>query len=273
MYREDMVAIFQDTLKQLQPYTREMADSIRGSILYNEKDERYKYPVEREYKTVVTVVKGTTVGEGVKIKKKNPNDKVALLNFASAKHPGGMVTRGSVAQEECICRCSSLYPVLSDEKFKKGYYDYHKYSHNKLYSNRLIYSPDIIFIKDDSKKYAKLKDAVKMDVITCAAPNLRGLNEKVDQVILRANNMPDIYYDRIKHIFSAAYTNGVEHLVLGAFGCGVFKNSPNDVARAFHEVQDEFHGCFKSITYAIYCGTDKSSVNYDVFRTEFKNKK
>lgn len=270
MYREDMVAIFQDTLKQLQPYSREMARCVEKSTLYNENDERYKEISSKGYDTKVHVVKGTTVGEGVRIRKKHPDEKIAILNFASAKHPGGMVLKGSVAQEECICRCSSLYPVLSDEKFKKGYYNFHKFSHNKLYTSKLIYSPDVIFIKDDSKKYAKLKEPIAMDVITCAAPNLRGIDGKVDRVLLRENNMPEIYYDRIKHIFNAAYIKGVDHLVLGAFGCGVFKNSPNDIARAFHEVQDLFHGCFKSITYAIYCGTDKSSVNFDVFKTEFK---
>lgn len=270
MYREDMVEIFQDTLKQLQPYSSDMAQQINRSILYVENDERYQYPIRREHKTDVRVVKGTTVGEGVKLKKKYPDDKVAILNFASAKHPGGMVVKGSIAQEECICRCSSLYPVLSDEKWKNGYYNYHKFGHNKIYTSRLIYSPDIIFIKDDSKNYMKLKDVERMDVITCAAPNLRAIGGKVDMAIVRENNMPKIYYDRIKHIFNAAYINDVQHLVLGAFGCGVFRNSPNDIARAFHEVQDEFHGCFKSIIYAIYCGTDKSSVNYDVFRTEFK---
>jgi uncharacterized protein (TIGR02452 family) len=270
LYKEEMVTIFQDTMKKLQPYNTDTVDSIKNSVLYDVDDRRYISSPKGKHKTKVTVVKGTTVEYGLKVSHKHKGDKVAILNFASAKHPGGMVIKGSVAQEECICRCSNLYSVLSDAKFSKQYYEYHKFSHNKIYTSKLIYSPDIIFIKDDSKDYADLKHPVKMDVITCAAPNLRGLNGKVDMSIVRNNNMSDIYYERISNIFKAAYTNGVDHLILGAFGCGVFKNNPNDIARAFHEVQDEFHGCFKSITYAIYCGTDKSSVNFDVFRTEFK---
>ncbi len=270
LYNEDMKIIFNDTMKKILPYQGETIASVERSILYEANDKRYKEVSDRGHNTKVFVVKGTTVEYGIKVSHKHKGDKVAILNFASAKHPGGMVTKGSIAQEECICRCSNLYSILSDAKFSKQYYEYHKFSHNKIYTSKLIYSPDIIFVKDDSKDYADLKHPVKMDVITCAAPNLRGLNGKVDLSIVRNNNMSDIYYERISNIFKAAYTNGVDHLILGAFGCGVFKNNPNDIARAFHEVQDEFHGCFKSITYAIYCGTDKSNVNFDVFRTEFK---
>ena len=270
VYKEELIRIFQDTMKLSQPYANETAEAIRNSILYEPDDVKYAKEIPRGYKTVVTVEKGTTVGAGIEVKRKHKNDKVAILNFASAKHPGGMVVKGSVAQEECICRCSNLYSILSDNKFKKGYYDYHTYQHNKLYTSKLIYTPGVIVFKDDSNNYNKLKDIVKLDVITCAAPNLRSLSGKVDMTIVRNNDMREIYYDRIKHIFKAAATNKVDHLILGAFGCGVFKNSPNDIARAFHEVQDEFDGCFKSIVYSIYCGTDKSSVNYDVFNTEFK---
>lgn len=270
MYKEEMIKIFEDTMRSTQAYAADTADTIRNSILYDEDDERYIKEIPRNHKTNVSVVKGTTVEYGLKVKAKNKKDKVAILNFASAKHPGGMVVKGSVAQEECICRCSNLYSILSDSKFKNGYYDYHKFKHDKLYTSKLIYSPNVIFLKDDSRNYNYIKDIVMMDVITCAAPNLRGLNGKVDMSMVRNNNMPDIYYKRISHIFKAAATNGVDHLILGAFGCGVFRNSPNDIARAFHEVQDEYDGCFKSITYAIYCGMDKSNVNYDVFNKEFK---
>ena len=282
--RKEMISIFQDTNQTVaKKYLSETLGSIKRSVIYRENDKKYIEPDDkRPFENMeVHVYKGTTVGTAIKLKKKYPDDKVAILNFASAKHPGGMVTNGSVAQEECICRCSNLYQILSDNKFEKDFYDYHRYSKKKyknLYTSRLIYSPDVILFRNDEKKYHfnqynKIKKngpEYTVDVITCAAPNLRGLYGKTNEEMLRNNDMYEIYVDRIRHIFLSAYTNKVDHLVLGAFGCGVFRNSPNEIATAFHEVQDEFRGCFKSIVYAIYCGTDKSSVNYDVFRTEFK---
>lgn len=36
------------------------------------------------------------------------NQKMAVLNFASYKNPGGMFIKGSKAQEECLCHESFL---------------------------------------------------------------------------------------------------------------------------------------------------------------------
>lgn len=45
-----------------------------------------------------------------------PNKKVCVLNFASACNPGGGVTKGAHAREECLCRISTLYPCLNVSK-------------------------------------------------------------------------------------------------------------------------------------------------------------
>ncbi len=279
--KEKMIKIFQDTLKATQKrYLRQTADSIRESILYQEGDKRYKHPGDdRPYDTMeVHVYKDTTVDTAIRIKKKHFDDKVAILNFASAKSPGGKVVDGSIAQEECICRCSNLYSILTDPKFKKGYYEFHKYSHSKLYTDKLIYSPDVILFRNDAHRYhfnkwnkhKKNGPEYPVDVITCAAPNIRGLGGGVDKQLVMRNDMNKIYVERIRAIFLSAYTHGVDHLILGAWGCGVFRNDPKEIAKAFHEVQDEFKGCFKNIVYSIYCDEGERSENYEAFREEFK---
>jgi len=98
---------------------------------------------------------------------KNINDrnkKIAVLNFASFKHPGGMFLEGSSAQEESLCHESNLYNILSSFK-NTYYYNNSLYTYKNLYCNKALYSPNVVFERDDYRFLC--------DVITCAAPNKR----------------------------------------------------------------------------------------------------
>ena len=101
--------------------------------------------------------------------------KVAVHNFASSTNPGGGVTRGSSAQEECLCRCSGLYFCLSVPEMMKGFYYPHRNAKNPINNADIIYTPDATVFKTDTSrpKLMDEKDWYDVDVITCAAPNLR----------------------------------------------------------------------------------------------------
>ena len=179
--------------------------------------------------------------------------KIALLNFASYKHPGGMFMEGSIAQEEALCHESILYNVL--RLHDKDYYARNRASTNRaLYNDNLLYSPDVIFIDPND-------NVVKADVITSAAPNASAALKysKVDE--------EDIFYalySRIDHILYAAMDNHVDTLILGAYGCGVFGNDPCMVADIFiHYLCGKYYGQFNAIYFAIPRG--KGNDNYDVF--------
>ena len=170
--------------------------------------------------------------------------RVAVLNFANPYEPGGGVKRGARAQEECLCRCSNLYNTLCTEKIDEAYYSYHKERRDDyLFSDKLVYSPDVSVVKTDS--YERLDEPFRVDVITCAAPyNVYGF----DRELLKTT-----YESRITNILESAIDNDVDTIILGAFGCGVFHNPPELMADAFRRVlvDDGYCKFFKNVVFAI----------------------
>lgn len=178
--------------------------------------------------------------------------KTAVLNFASFKEPGGGFIAGSRAQEECLCHDSFLYNVL---KTKQDYYAWNNQNKNlAMYKNRALYSPNVTFInpKDNSE--------VICDVITCAAPNYSA-GFKYGNVSKEENSK---YLDsRIKFVLDIAADQKIDTLILGAFGCGVFKQNPKEVAEIFIKYLKTTHKCFKKVIFAI--PADVNSTNYSAF--------
>ena len=115
------------------------------------------------------------------------------------------------------------------------------------------------------------KDWYQVDVITCAAPNLRDMPSNLMNPF--AGNAPadieedglyGLHLQRLERVFRVAAVNGAEVLVLGAFGCGAFCNPPAVVARAFKKIQEKYASYFETIEYAVFCGGYETQ-NYDAF--------
>lgn len=176
----------------------------------------------------------------------------AVLNFASYKEPGGKFLDGSMTQEEALCHASTLYNVLTR---KDEYYAYNREHLNRgLYLDRALYTPDILFIYKD--------EGMQADVITCAAPNRR--------VAQKYCNVSDeevyaVMKKRIDFILNTAKNEGVETLILGAFGCGVFGNDAEEVAGIFKELlEGKYSRSFKKAVFAVPGGP-----NLDAFKKVF----
>lgn len=169
--------------------------------------------------------------------------RVAVLNFADALTPGGLVWEGEITQEEDLCRCSNLYPCISQEKVFDDYYGYNRSLENDIYSDRLIYSKDVLFFKDEDYWCIPIK--TKCDVITCPAP-------------VECNDI-EVFRGRIKAIIGAAYHKGVGTLVLGKWGTGSFGNDPVLVATAFKEVLDEYK-LFDVIYFPVFDDSESSDI-------------
>ena len=145
------------------------------------------------------------------------NNKVAVHNFASASNPGGGVIHGATAQEECLCRCSYLYFCLNTPDMWDGFYTPHRQAGNPLHNDDIIYTPDVTVFKSDTDKPVLLPENewYKVNVITCAAPNLRAkpsnkynTGDGSKAAILSDNEMLEIHEKRLRRILDVAVYGG-----------------------------------------------------------------
>lgn len=194
--------------------------------------------------------------------------KIAVLNFASANSPGGGVVNGSSAQEESLCRCSTLYFNLTEDFMWKNFYLPHRYQLNPLYNDDLIYTPDVLIFKSDTDcpRLMPEENWKKVNVITCAAPNLGEKPAKISDSELEL-----IHIKRGRKILEVACANENEVVILGAFGCGAFGNTPQVVAKAYEKLLEEFKNSFETIEFAVYCSPRDDS-NFRSFNSVFGNK-
>ena len=200
--------------------------------------------------------------------------RVCVLNFASATNPGGGVVRGSSAQEEAICRCSTLYPCLNTKEMWNKFYGPHREADNPLYNDDCIFTPAVKVFKSDTNLPELLPetDWWDVDVITCAAPNLRNMpgnqmnpSAGSKKAVISYDGLKALHTSRIRRIFEVAIANKAEVLILGAFGCGAFRNPPELVAEVFAEFTETYRGCFDVIEYAVY-HTERETANYETFQ-------
>lgn len=203
--------------------------------------------------------------------------RVCVLNFASASNPGGGVVNGASAQEEAICRCSTLYSSLIQPELWDSFYAPHREQADPLHNDDCIYTPGVVVFRTDtdSPRVMPRESWYNVDVLTCAAPNLRNVPTnrmnydgdtpaEIDGAGLRA-----LHEKRMRRILSIAAEkeNGV--LILGAFGCGAFRNPPEIVAEAAKSAVGEYLRYFSTVEFAVYCPPGNDA-NYRVFEKTFR---
>ena len=274
--KEQNIAIFEDSMDWI-GHEPALSDAVQKSIMHTVLYPAQQMPdlpeINSRSKTKVTVTPQRTFEAAQDLLIRYPGSRAAVLNFASATNPGGGVTRGSSAQEEALCRCSTLYPCLTTTELDKGYYQFHRDLSDVRYTDACIYVPDIKIIKTDTDSPKRLPETrwQAVDVICCAAPNLREkpynrMNPGEGRAIKVSNNeLLDLHRQRARKILSVAAANNVDCLVLGAFGCGAFQNDPNIIAQAYRNIFPEFDGYFRVIRFAVYC-PPHDRTNFDVFR-------
>ncbi len=216
-------------------FSKEIEEAVKNTIIYDVDFVSTKSTEDKNTKFILEALDSVSAV----LKYFENEEKMAVLNFSSYRHPGGGYINGAKAQEECLCHESFLYNVLS--QFETEFYGWNENNKNKaLYLNRGMYSPKICFIKEDRQCFC--------DVITCAAPN-KSVARRWQKVTEEENLQ--VLKSRIKFVLDIAKENEVNTLILGAYGCGVFGQNATEVAQIFKDYLETEYKCFDKVVFAI----------------------
>ncbi|MCD7830344.1 MAG: TIGR02452 family protein [Clostridiales bacterium] len=196
-----------------------------------------------------------------------PAPKILVLNLASATRPGGQTRNGASAQEEDLCRRTSLLLSLESEDAKR-YYDYNNARKTRMGSDAVMLSPNVAVVKDAASE--ALSAPFPISVMSCAAPMVRlGLEGMTQQ------EYESMLCKRIQGMLLVAASHGYRHLILGAFGCGVYGNDAALVSDLFDRAIRDFTCAgkdsgqlFDTIQFAVLCRPGKD-YNYKEFCRNF----
>ena len=194
---------------------------------------------------------------------------VLVLNFANPVNIGGGVFKGAKAQEEDLCRRSSLLRSLETQHSLR-YYNYNRKLHTHMGSDAMIFSPEVEIFRDEHG--GLMDETVIVAVLTCAAPmisyGLEGMSEMEYQ---------GMFYNRIVGVLKCAAYFGYEDLVLGAWGCGAFGNDAAVVSDLFYKaLTEQIHNVgqitdlFHNVIFAVR-SRDEESYNFKEFNLNLGN--
>ncbi|MEO0468053.1 MAG: TIGR02452 family protein [Bacteroidota bacterium] len=225
--------------------------ALQGTILY--RPERLQALMQADiptprFNTVFAVNDLTTLDS---VRAEFPQDNhVLCLNFASARNPGGGFLKGSQAQEESIARATGLYPCLLKAE---DYYLANRRHDSCIYTDHIIYAPAVPVLMDEDGHL--MERPITTAVLTAPAVNagvvLRQEPEKADQIVPRMRQ-------RIDMVLAICREQAHETLILGAWGCGVFRNDPVVIAKLFHELLiGKYAGQFRRVIFSVYARDDR----------------
>ncbi|MFJ7068534.1 TIGR02452 family protein [Streptomyces sp. NPDC101115] len=205
------------------PLAEQLAAALEGTRLYG--PEPVPVTPDRDRTTTLRVTGESSLAAAGRMLREDASAPVAVLNFASARNPGGGYLNGAQAQEEALCRSSALYATLLRAP---AYYEHHRAERDAFYTDRVIHSPAVPVFRDD--RGTLLDEPFAVGFLTSPAPNAGVIQSRTPEL---AGRVPAALASRAERVLETAAANGYRRLVLGAWGCGVFRNDPAEVAGAF----------------------------------------
>ncbi|MFF9194170.1 TIGR02452 family protein [Streptomyces sp. NPDC014779] len=205
------------------PLAEHLAAALDGTRLHGPEPVPATPATDRT--TTLSVTGESSLAAARRMLREDPGTPVAVLNFASARNPGGGYLNGAQAQEEALCRSSALYATLLRAP---AFYEHHRAERDPFYTDRVIHSPGVPVFRDDRGRL--LDEPFTVGFLTSPAPNAGVIRRRTPALGPR---VPAALASRAERVLETAVAHGYRRLVLGAWGCGVFGNDPAEVAGAF----------------------------------------
>jgi len=228
-----------------------MIKSTNDSVLYRSDNFELELPIEK-YKTEFFVAAMDCLEAASEAAKKWKTKPVVLVN-GSDNQPGGGFTSGMSAQEEDVCRRTSLIHCLDDPWFLEP----HRSWSYPIPEFGTMYSKDVFLFRHGAEKgYAFMRRPMKLGFINQAAYQSPPIKQKGNQLEL-SNRVKKGILRKLAAVLNTAFKHNHEVLILGAFGCGVRENPPEVVAQLFHRLLGKggrFEGVFRAVVFAIIDG-------------------
>jgi uncharacterized protein (TIGR02452 family) len=204
--------------------------------------------------THISVMNIDSIVIGKQLKEKGLNP--LILNFADDHYAGGTVESGSGAQEESLFRRTNLCATLEQDKFYP------------ILKNEGVYSPVVTVFRDTEDNNNKLL----REPWQCAFVAVPGLYcPTVSKLQRLSDHDAEVLQMKIELILQIGYIHGHDSLVLGALGCGAWRNPPQHVAEIFRHVLKKYDGVFKEVVFpCLSIGSVRGSKsNFEVFTEVF----
>lgn len=220
-------------------YMGNVISLIEGSTRYYSYLDKPVHVISKKLDTSMYIENLTTIQACKKMYFKRMITPCTLV-FASAKKPGGGWLNGANAQEESIARCSSLYISLS---YDTRMYRDNEESKNGFYTDSNTYCESVPIFKNEHGEY--LPEVYYSHFVVCPVVNVSIIRREKEKI-------PSAMKDRIDRVLNTMYRENCTHIILGAYGCGVFGNNPEMVAEIFHDfLTDKYAGVFDTVVFAI----------------------
>ncbi|MFG2595663.1 TIGR02452 family protein [Streptomyces sp. NPDC048462] len=223
---------------------RALKAALSGTALYGPEPVPVASP-DRDRTPAIEVTGESSLRAAARMTGERPG-RVAVLNYASARNPGGGYLNGAQAQEEALCRGSALYATL---RRAPEFYAHHCAERSAFYTDRVIHSPGVPVFRDDRGRL--LGTPYMAGFLTSPAPNAGVIRRTAPG---SAHLIAAALASRAERVLEVAAVRGYRRLVLGAWGCGVFQNDPAEVAGVFRALLADggrFAGHFEQVVFGI----------------------